>query len=113
MPQNHRTSDFWEARRLPLAFLAASVLFGFSGNLLAPAIEEHVFQSLPSGIEESDVIVDITGGRKATTAGAFLAALPRGRRLEVVNPKKSEYRGRGLEPDDPMEIAIDYEVKRY
>jgi hypothetical protein len=77
------------------------------------AIEEKVFRNLPSGLDETDVIVDITGGRKATTAGAFLAGLPRGRRLEVVNPRKIDPRRRGTVADDPIEINIDYKVKRF
>ncbi len=75
-------------------------------------IEEKVFRQLPDGIDESDVIIDITGGRKATTAGAFLAALPSGRRVEIVNPKRTDRRERGTEAGDPIEITIDYIVKR-
>lgn len=76
------------------------------------AIEERVYQKLPDDIEEHDVIVDVTGGRKTTSAGAFLAALPAGRRIEVNKPSETDEAGRGTKPGDPMEIVIDYRLKK-
>ncbi len=76
------------------------------------AIEEKVFRALPADLAESDVLVDISGGRKATTAGAFLAALPPGRRVQYVQPSKKDERGRGEEPGEPVEIAIHYSLRR-
>lgn len=86
--------------------------FENSPDAVREAIERDVFQKLPAGLADSDVIVDITGGRKATTAGAFLAALPPGRRVEIVNPKRTDRRHRGTEADEPLEIAVDYRVSR-
>jgi hypothetical protein len=74
-------------------------------------IDQEVFENLPTGMEASDVLIDITGGFKTTTAGAFLAGLPEGRRLQIVRPLTTDERGRGLKPGDPDEIAIDYRVK--
>jgi hypothetical protein len=76
-------------------------------------IEREVFGALPDGWEESDVMIDITGGRKQTTAGAFLAGLPQGRRLEVNIPDKVDFAtGGGKSPGDPVEIRIDFSLKR-
>jgi hypothetical protein len=76
------------------------------------AIETNVYGQLPESWRESDVILDITGGQKQTTAGAFLAGLPKGRRLEVNKFAKIDPQtGRGEEPGDPVEITIDYDLK--
>jgi hypothetical protein len=76
------------------------------------AIERKVYGKLPEGIEERDVIIDVTGGRKTTTAGAFLAGLPAGRRMQVNNPSEVDAEGHGIKPGDPMEIVVDYRLKR-
>ncbi|HEY2090402.1 MAG TPA: hypothetical protein VGJ81_00805 [Thermoanaerobaculia bacterium] len=76
------------------------------------AIEDRVYGELPEGIEEHDVVIDVTGGKKTTTAGAFLAALPAGRRMEVNNPRVVGPDGRGVEPGVPMEIVVDYRLKK-
>ncbi len=76
-------------------------------------LEERVYGRLPLGMEEGDVIVDFTGGRKTTTAGAFLAGLPRPRRLQVVQPQKTDVRKRGLKAGEPLEVRIEYRLKRY
>lgn len=73
---------------------------------------EGIYAQLPENLEERDVIIDITGGRKATTAGAFLAALPPGRHLEVVEPAEADAGGRGLTPGTIIQIAIDYSIKK-
>ncbi len=75
-------------------------------------IEDGVFQRLPEGVEESDVVIDVTGGRKATTAGAFLVALRPGRRMQIVKPKETDDRARATHADDPVEIVLDYQVTR-
>lgn len=76
------------------------------------AIEEGVYGRLPAGLAERDVVLDLTGGRKTTTAGVFLAGLPPGRRLELVEPRSVDERGVGEAPSEvPMEIEIDYEVR--
>jgi hypothetical protein len=75
------------------------------------AIEE-IYAQLPEDVEEKDVIIDITGGMKTTTAGAFLAALPPGRHLEVVSPAQVDKDGRGLTPETTIQITIDYSIKK-
>lgn len=73
---------------------------------------EKIYENLPEHFSERDVIIDLTGGRKLTTAGAFLAGLPKGRHLEVINPKETDMGGRGTIPDDPVEIDISFSVKK-
>jgi hypothetical protein len=73
---------------------------------------QDIYEKLPDHLTERDVIIDITGGRKATTAGAFLAGLPKGRRLEVINPLATDESGHGTKPGDPVEIVIDYSLRR-
>ena len=75
-------------------------------------IESNVYGDLPADWSPGDVIIDITGGRKTTTAGAFLAALPEGRRLEINEPKTMDEEALGKEAGDPLEIEIDYQVRR-
>jgi len=73
---------------------------------------EKIYEALPYDLSEKDVIIDITGGRKATTAGAFLAGLPEGRRIEIINPLEVDETGHGTKPGDPVEIVVDYSLKR-
>ncbi|HXO20896.1 MAG TPA: hypothetical protein VOA87_13350 [Thermoanaerobaculia bacterium] len=73
---------------------------------------EALYDLLPEGIAEHEVVIDITGGKKTTTAGAFLAGLPRGRHLEYVPATRVSSEGRGEEPGDPIEIVIDYKLKK-
>lgn len=76
-------------------------------------IDRKVYGDLPENWLEGDVIIDITGGRKQTTAGAFLAALPPGRRLEVNIPEAvSSEDARGKVPGDPVEIEISRRLKK-
>lgn len=86
--------------------------FGARVEIIQEKIEDVVYRRLPEGVEETDVIVDVTGGRKATTAGAFLAGLPPGRRVQIVQPNETDDRGRGTQAGDPVEIVLDYQVKR-
>lgn len=85
--------------------------FGNPG-VVSELVNREVFEALPDGLSPEDVIVDVTGGLKGTTAGAFLAGLPRGRRLQYVQPAVRDDRGRGEAPGDPLEIEIDYKLKR-
>lgn len=75
-------------------------------------IESNVYDRLPDGMEEDDVMIDFTGGLKTTSAGAFLAGLPFGRRLEVIDPKNVDLNGKGMDPGDTREIRISYRLKR-
>ncbi len=79
------------------------------------AIEERVYRRLADimpPIPQSEVVVNIMGGMKQTTAGAFLAALAPGRRIEVVPALTRDDRLRGMTPGDPLEIEIHYTLKR-
>jgi hypothetical protein len=73
---------------------------------------EGIYDRLPEDLDEADVIVDVTGGTKLATAGALLAGLPPGRFLEYVPAVKFDERGRGEEPGPPIEIAIDYVIRK-
>jgi CRISPR-associated protein (Cas_Cas02710) len=64
-----------------------------------------------SGLEESDVVIDITGGTKTTTAGAFLAGLPAERNLQVIRAATKDSDGRAIEAGEPIEIDINYTLK--
>lgn len=75
-------------------------------------IEFGVYAELHD-LSPADVVIDITGGRKGTSIGAFLAGLPQGRWLEIVNPRRTNERAQGEEPEEhPTLIAIDYRLKR-
>lgn len=75
---------------------------------------EEIYGKIPEHLTVGDVVIDITGGTKTTTAGAFIAGLPRGRRLEITPPDEGgvDESGRGFKPGDPVEILIDYSLKR-
>jgi hypothetical protein len=78
-------------------------------------IEREVYAELPENRGEDDVMVDITGGMKGTTAGAFLAGLAETRNLEILIPKVKNEEGRAVpsdEPGRPVEIDIAYRIKR-
>ncbi|MBM4028234.1 MAG: hypothetical protein FJ280_23000 [Planctomycetes bacterium] len=76
------------------------------------AIENSVFSVLPEGMTERDVIIDMTGGLKTTTAGAFLAGLSPDRNIEIMKPASTDERGRGQVAGQPLEISISYRLKR-
>ncbi len=76
------------------------------------AIEKIYSDELPEHFSEDDMIIDITGGKKTTTAGAFLAGLPPGRHLEVINSRRADGEGNVLEPADPIQIDIAFQVIR-
>ncbi len=75
-------------------------------------IEDFVYSSLATwGLNESEVVIDITGGPKGATAGAFLAGLSEQRNLEIVPAIAKDESGYGIAADDPSEISIAYKVK--
>jgi hypothetical protein len=76
------------------------------------AIEASVFAVLPRRMPPEEVVVNIMGGKKETTAGAFLAGLQPGRRLEVVPALREDERLRGVTPGAPVEMKINYTLKR-
>lgn len=72
---------------------------------------EKIYASLPEHLFENDIVIDITGGRKTTTAGAFLAGLPKQRHLEVILARERDELGRP-KLDDPIQIDISFSLKR-
>ncbi len=75
-------------------------------------IEAEVFGALPGDLQERDVVIDFTGGTKETSAGAVLAGLPPGRRLQRTPMlQKDPTRLTGLEPGEPIEIDINYRLR--
>ena len=75
-------------------------------------IEAKIFAALPKGMPPEEVIVNIMGGTKQTTAGAFLAGMQPGRRLEVVPALSRDARERGVTPGKPQEWRINYSLRR-
>lgn len=75
-------------------------------------LEREVFSRLPENLEPWDVLIDFTGGLKGTSAGALLTGLPPERRLQYTPAAVTDARGRGTRPGDPVEIGIDYKLKR-
>lgn len=74
-------------------------------------IEEKIYGDLPDDLDGEDIILDVTGGAKMTTAGAFLSGLPRGRYLQITSAKTRDAGLRGTEPGEIYEIRITREVK--
>ncbi len=76
------------------------------------AIEQHVYENIPADLAERDIVIDVTGGTKMTTAGAFLVGLPETRRIEIVRPSERDENGRGTKPEErPTEVVISYRLK--
>ncbi len=74
---------------------------------------ENIFNNLPEGFDESDIIADYTGGTKSMTAGMILAcALPK-RNLQVLKPNK--YKEDGTADREaggtPRTIDINFKLK--
>jgi hypothetical protein len=74
------------------------------------ALEIGVFDGLPPGVGEKDVILDVTGGTRNTGLGAFLVGLPPGRRLEFVSAAEKNENFRGTLAGAPFEIVLDYKL---
>lgn len=120
----HSDSSMNDAHSLRETLMSSSALSGGAFQLVhltdddfenpervRQAIERNVFGSMPPGFSESDIVIDITGGLKTTTAGAFLAGLPAGRRLEVVKAAIRDSNGYAQLADKPYEIDISYELR--
>jgi hypothetical protein len=76
------------------------------------AIESEVYARLGEyGLSEEEIVIDLTGGKKETTAGALLAGLPPGRNLEVVRPGAVDQNQRGTEAGEVMEIDLQYRLR--
>lgn len=111
----------------PASKLNADKLFETFGDLvrLVPMTEEEfgdpeavkktiewIYAGLrDSSLNASDIVIDITGGTKTTTAGAFLAGLPAERNLQVIRAATKDIDGRALEAGEPIEIDINYALK--
>jgi hypothetical protein len=75
-------------------------------------IESDVYAGLSDiDLAEGDVVIDFTGGKKETTAGALLAGLLPGRHLEVVRPSEVEKNMRGEQPGEILEIDLRYKLR--
>ncbi|MEO8381526.1 MAG: hypothetical protein ABI779_17835 [Acidobacteriota bacterium] len=73
---------------------------------------ERIYSELSDfNLAASDVVIDITGGTKTTTAGAFLAGLPADRNLQVIRAATKDTDGRALQAGEPIEIDISYALK--
>ncbi len=75
------------------------------------ALEIGVFDELPAGLLEGDVVLDVTGGRRNTGLGAFLVGLPPGRRLEYVAAAETDENLRGTRAGAPVEIVLQYKLR--
>jgi len=77
-------------------------------------VVEEIFQSLPEGFDEQDIIADYTGGTKSTTAGLVLACARPARRLQVLKPRKYKEDGTAVREagSDPMPIDIRFKLKQ-
>lgn len=76
------------------------------------AIETEVYARLEEhGLTEEEVVIDFTGGKKETTAGALLAGLPPGRNLEVVRPGAVNEDLRGTVAGEILEIDLRYRLR--
>lgn len=73
---------------------------------------DRIYSTLhKDGLHTEDVVIDITGGTKRTTAGGFLAGLPEDRNLEVISAEEKDASGHAVTAGDPIEIDISYRVK--
>jgi hypothetical protein len=76
------------------------------------AIEAEVYAKLDEhDLSEEEIVIDFTGGKKETTAGALLAGLPPGRHLEVVRPEVVDRNQRGTVAGEVMEIDLRYRLR--
>ena len=73
---------------------------------------EEIYSGRPEDVAQEDIVIDITGGRKTTSAGALLAGLPRGRHLEVVTAEEFNAAGHVVKAGEPYQILVDYAVRR-
>jgi hypothetical protein len=115
--------DLDRSSKIPTAYLYYDKVYGdkFSLNI-HPDLEndpnhvrkliEYIYDEarLSYFIEESDIIIDFTGGKKTTTAGAILAGAKPGRNMEYISGKYDPSTRTTLDPK-LMEIDISYQVK--
>ena len=64
--------------------------------------------NLDRPIQEDEIIIDFTGGQKPTTAGAILAGIKPGRRMQFIS---SDYKDGKPINSKPVEIDVSYQVK--
>lgn len=75
-------------------------------------LEERVFDRLPEAFSEAEVLLDLTGGPKPTTAGVLLAGLPPGRRLQLVLPEGKDEHGFATRAGEVVEVVINYKLRK-
>jgi hypothetical protein len=75
---------------------------------------ERIFQSLPEGFDDSDVVADYTGGTKSMTAGLVLACALPSRELQVLKPRKYKDDGTAdrTAGSDPRSVDIRFKLKQ-
>ena len=71
---------------------------------------EYIYQSAEKlySLEASEIIIDFTGGQKPTTAGAILAGITPGRKLQFIS---SDYQAGVPIYNKTVEIDISYQIK--
>jgi hypothetical protein len=75
---------------------------------------ESIFNELPEGFNEADIISDYTGGTKSMTAGMILSCALPSRDLQVLIPKAYKEDGTAVRGDvaKPIMINIDFKLKK-
>lgn len=77
-------------------------------------IEDKIYNKLPEGIKESDIIGDYTGGTKSMTAGLMLACLSPSRNFQFIKPNEVDNNGYAIhnKGTEPMEVNINFKIKQ-
>lgn len=77
-------------------------------------VVEGIFQNLPEGFDDSDIIADYTGGTKSMTAGLVLACAIPSRELQVLKPKTYKDDGTADREagSDPRSVDIRFKLKQ-
>jgi hypothetical protein len=69
---------------------------------------ERIYAELPSGLEESDLILDYTGMTACASVGTVLACLHENRRIQYT-PAQFDPSLKALQPLDPIEVSLRWE----
>jgi len=74
---------------------------------------EQIYSSLPDDWNESDVVVDYTGGTASVSAGMVLACASPGRHIQYMRPLETDEHGRAVQEAGsvPVLVNISYTVK--
>jgi len=77
--------------------------------LVLKAEIEGIYQNLPQFFTENDVILDFTGMSAIASIGAVLACFDKERPIQYV-PAPYNEKLEAIEPLDPIEVAIDWNI---